>query len=208
MSVDIHDLTLCLAKGAGNCTTPAAGRRTTRGLCPAHYSRWKKGEPLPVLESRRGAKESLPLSARFAYFADIRGEDDCWLWRGYARENGYGSASIGRKSVSAHKFSYELHYGSVPAGLVVMHTCDVKRCVNPYHLTLGTPSDNTQDALQKGRFPVGEESSSARLTARDVDAIRAAFRSGDSKRSIAERFGVHRSTVQDIIHGRTWRNTA
>lgn len=80
--------------------------------------------------------------------------DGCWLFAGakwspgghiyFAREDG--------TRVSAHRFSYELHHGPVPDGMVVMHTCDVPRCVNPAHLLAGTQRDNVHDAISKGRF--------------------------------------------------------
>ena len=80
--------------------------------------------------------------------------DGCWLFAG-AVCNQAGHLHISRDDGSralAHRYSYELHHGPIPAGLVVMHTCDVPRCVNPAHLTLGTQRDNIRDAIDKGRF--------------------------------------------------------
>lgn len=80
--------------------------------------------------------------------------DGCWIFAG-AVCNQAGHVHIAREDgsrVFAHRYSYELHHGPIPAGLVVMHACDVPRCVNPAHLSAGTQRDNVHDAIDKGRF--------------------------------------------------------
>lgn len=83
-----------------------------------------------------------------------KNSDGCWLFAG-ALSNQAGHVHLTREDgsrVYAHRYSYELHNGCIPAGLVVMHVCDVGRCVNPDHLKLGTQRDNVHDAIAKGRF--------------------------------------------------------
>ena len=79
-------------------------------------------------------------------------ETGCWLWERATTHNGYGQISIGGKIMIAHRYSWELHGGHIPDGLCVLHKCDVRCCVNPDHLWLGTQKDNSQDALKKGRL--------------------------------------------------------
>ena len=90
-----------------------------------------------------------------AYFwsrTEKLGLDDCWAWRGTATPGGYGFFSRKRTTVYAHRLSYELHNGlRIPKGYYIMHTCDNRLCVNPNHLRLGSPRDNTRDAIDKGR---------------------------------------------------------
>lgn len=79
--------------------------------------------------------------------------ETCWLWTGFRDSDGYGKFQIGtnqkKKSVRAHRFSYELVHG--PTELLVLHNCDNPPCVNPDHLYAGTHSDNMKDMYAKGR---------------------------------------------------------
>jgi hypothetical protein len=77
----------------------------------------------------------------------------CWLWTGaIAKTEGYGRLNFMRKVWWAHRVSYSLHKGSIPKGSSVLHSCDVRKCVNPEHLFLGTQADNVKDMVSKGRY--------------------------------------------------------
>ena len=85
----------------------------------------------------------------------------CWLWTANRNSVGYGMIAPGyggRSSILAHRASWELANGPVPAGLFVCHHCDTPLCVNPAHLFLGTDQENKDDMVRKGRSPKGERS--------------------------------------------------
>jgi hypothetical protein len=74
------------------------------------------------------------------------------MWTSARRGDGYGAFQVeSKRQISAHRYSYQLHHGEIPAGMVVMHSCDQPLCVNPSHLSIGTTADNARDAFRKGR---------------------------------------------------------
>lgn len=79
----------------------------------------------------------------------------CWLWVGHKYSNGYAAIKAFGKMALAHRLSYELHKGPIPTGSEILHSCDVKHCVNPDHLRSGSHADNMQDAADRGRMPRG-----------------------------------------------------
>lgn len=95
-------------------------------------------------------------------------EDGCWIWTGAVYSNGYGTVfGVGppprkkKRRTQAHRFAYQLLVGEIPSELLVLHKCDVRLCVNPEHLFLGTHKDNTQDCIRKGRFRYGAKTLAA-----------------------------------------------
>src|SRR5690348_7619242 len=97
----------------------------------------------------RGPKPK-PLAVKFDQYA-VRSKG-CWSWTGITTPNGYGILYIAsRKRIGAHRASWQLHRGPIPAGLHVLHRCDNPPCTNPEHLFLGTHSDNMKDAAKKDR---------------------------------------------------------
>lgn len=80
----------------------------------------------------------------------------CWEWTASLSGAGYGQIKVFGKMRTAHRYSFELHNGEIPPDLSVMHVCDVKKCINPDHLKLGTHAENLADAAQKGLMRSGE----------------------------------------------------
>lgn len=127
-------------------------------------------------------------------------ESGCWLWNGPV-SGGYGCVGVGDGSYAAHRLMYLLHVGNIPRGLHVLHRCDTPACVNPAHLFLGTNLLNMQDRNAKGRVAKGEQNGRAKLTMKDVHAIRTDFR---PLLVIANEYGVTRQQAGKIRRGLAW----
>lgn len=139
----------------------------------------------------------------------IKKTPNCWLWTIDIGTGGYGHVTINSKRISAHRFSWEFHNGPIPEGLWVLHKCDVRNCVNPDHLWLGTRMDNIQDAVKKGRNRGcrGEKNWRAKLTKFKVLKIRALnkpYKHGFGRICLARKFGVAPSTIWAILKRKNW----
>ena len=138
------------------------------------------------------------------FFSKISPEPNsgCWLWVGNATPSGYGVSWSG-KTMRAHRHSWEIHVGPIPANKIICHKCDNRLCVNPDHLFLGTNKENTADAWRKGRMKrfLGEAHGQAKFVNADVLDIRA---SGDSVISLAKKYGVNSETIYNILKRKPW----
>lgn len=127
--------------------------------------------------------------------------DGCWLWTGFADPGGYGRLNINKTPVVASQLSWRIHFGLADAGLFVCHHCDAPGCVNPAHLFLGTPAENSRDMSRKGRSYWGERHYAAKLTADQVRFIRASELQG---KELARMFGVWPSAISKVRRGQRW----
>ena len=156
----------------------------------------------------KGLRE--PASVRFWRFVEKREPSECWLWTGATVSNGYssygvfntgGSRAAGYKNVVAHKFCHSMHFGEIPQGMLVMHSCDTPLCVNPAHLSLGTAAQNSADMVRKKRNHRGVCRPGAKLTDTAVREIRA---STETQATLSARYGIAQSTISLIRSGQRW----
>lgn len=131
----------------------------------------------------------------------------CWNWVGTIRTWGYGQAYVNRRAISAHRYSWQIHYGEIPSGKLICHRCDNRLCVNPEHLFLGTQAENIRDCMNKGRWHIGEKHGMAVLSENEVIAIRNKYVPYKVKcRHLAEEFKVTEATIRDIVCRKTWKH--
>lgn len=121
----------------------------------------------------------------------------CWLWSGAGKR--YGKISLQKKVELAHRASWILHQGPIPAGMFVCHKCDTPRCVNPDHLFLGSAADNTADMMAKGRWGGGEKMK--KIAPEDVSVIKSRRLSGERPVDLAAEYGITESYVRFIANG-------
>jgi hypothetical protein len=93
------------------------------------------------------------------FLSHVNKTSNCWLWTAHKHYKGYGILNRKGKVLKAHRFSYELYKGKIPAGLQVDHLCRIRNCVNPEHLEL---VDNRENVIRgatvlnkKAPYPAG-----------------------------------------------------
>jgi hypothetical protein len=150
----------------------------------------------------------------------------CWLWLGAIAPGARAKCSYQGKPWVVSRLAYTLAKGPIPAGMFVCHSCDNGDigCGNPDHLWVGTPKENTHDALRKGRWATGSrqgshthpekyakgaEHANAKLTADQVREIRRRYTSerGCGAR-LAREYGVSSTVVYQVRSGQKYASVA
>lgn len=135
---------------------------------------------------------------RLQFISDIN-DNGCWIIKNNLNNKGYASVKCKGISVNAHRASYLAFVGPITENLFVCHKCDVRNCVNPDHLFLGTHRENMLDAYAKGRIVLA-------LTEDSVNYIREMYNEGWGCMELSRRFGVDHETIRNIFSGKTYRH--
>lgn len=133
----------------------------------------------------------------------------CWVWTAGRFSQDYGQFRLGDKKIKAHRYVYETIVGPIADGLCVCHKCDVRHCVNPDHLFLGTTQQNTADKVSKSRQARGAGIGRAKLTESDVVRIRHLVTvEGRTNIAVGRLFNVTDVLVSYIVHRKSWKHVA
>jgi hypothetical protein len=152
------------------------------------------------------------LDDRFWTKVRTAGPQDCWEWQANKNNKGYGLFRPGglAPKVLAHRASYEAANGPIQRGLLILHSCDNRACVNPAHLRVGTHKQNVADMDQRGRRVTkpmrGEDNPNTAATAELVTSVRKAYVSGMSIADITAKFKVSEAAANDYCTGKSWRH--
>lgn len=147
------------------------------------------------------------------FMSKVEKTDTCWLWKASKNKAGYAHFGIRKNEKSfmavGSRVSFEHFNGPIPEGLCVLHACDVRHCVNPEHLFLGTKRDNSDDMIRKGRAVhiglKGPTNPNSKLSWKQARQIRHLYSTGDfSQRFLAQLFHLSLATVQDVLDNKSY----
>jgi hypothetical protein len=139
-------------------------------------------------------------STKAKFFSNVEKTKTCWFWKA-GKSHGYGSIQIATKIYQAHRLSYMLFNGPIPHDKIVRHTCDIKHCVNPKHLILGTQADNAEDRIK--RDPTKRQ----KLNPEAVKVIKWMLKYRPSyglASKLARLYKVHPNTIAGIKKNKYW----
>jgi hypothetical protein len=146
---------------------------------------------------------------------DVKTEDECWNWKGYKNEDGYGRTWINDCGYYAHRVIYDLVYPNIitlsaPKNTdetgFILHTCDNPSCCNPKHLWVGNCSENIADKVKKGRSAdfSGDKGPNCKLSMEQAQEIRQKRKDGISAKELANQYRVSLSSVKTLLAGKSY----
>ena len=143
------------------------------------------------------------------FFSKLQKTDSCWLWTASKNTSGYANIYTYKNGKGfmavASRVAWQLFRGPIPEGLCVLHACDIRHCVNPDHLFLGTQMDNSNDMIRKGRarhpgMP-GPKNPSSKLTWKQARQIRHLYATGDfSQEFLGNIYHVSQSVIEEVVN--------
>jgi Autographiviridae endonuclease len=142
------------------------------------------------------------------FWGKVDRSGECWNWTASKLPNGYGQINVDGKHYTAHRFCWQIVYGSIPQGYCVLHRCDNRACVRPSHLFLGTTQDNTLDRQLKWRTRRGEQHYAAKVTEDQVREMRRRYDLGELAAHIADDFGIERRHGWLICTRKRWKHVS
>lgn len=144
-----------------------------------------------------------PLARRLDFYSIPEPNSGCVLWTGATNAAGYGIINHQNRPHLAHRLSWQIANGPIPEALAALHKCDVRACINPDHIFLGTRADNNADMVAKKRNKPcrGEQQGNAKLS---VDEVRLIRSSPGLQREIAAQYAITQVTVSAIKLRKSW----
>ena len=157
------------------------------------------------------------MDTKFWNLVDTGNIGECWKYLASPsqRYGKYSKKIDGKwKLLGAHRYAWEQYFGEIPEGLFVCHHCDNPFCCNPYHLFIGTGSDNQLDSVRKGRDAkynivpqLGEKHHSAKLTEEQVIELRERYATGGvTQFQLADEYGIAQQNISKAILRKSWKN--
>lgn len=125
---------------------------------------------------------------------------------------GYGESTLNGLRQKLHRIVYCKHHNITMQsikGNLVRHTCDNPRCIKPEHLLLGTPQDNMDDKVARGRQSKGADFPHTVLTPQDVRYIRRTYivRSREfGTVALGRKFGISSQAISKVVRGVSWKH--
>lgn len=132
--------------------------------------------------------------------------ETCWLFNGRKSRSGYGLIKFKGIQRPVHRFLYETFYGPIDKNLVCCHKCDVRNCINPAHIFIGTREDNQKDMKEKGRAAKGSRNGMSKLTEDNIKNIFKLRKSGMMQKDIGKLFNVTQSHISLVLSNGTWKH--
>ena len=156
---------------------------------------------ITILEQRPG--EERMITRKITYTVDEGGCHNCTSHKPNTR--GYPTIMKDGIKTTVARHIYIATRGNIPAGALLCHTCDNRRCINPEHLFLGTPKDNMQDMSKKGRNAklFGERNGNSKLTEKQVLEIIEDLKTMNCS-EVGRKRNVPIRTVNGIKNGNHW----